>query len=265
LGTKSKLHESEWRQGSLIPWELIPENTLPAGVNPESRFIIVSHSCDIVQGSYDAEPSIEFLIAEPLDSSQENGTFFRGKNPRVLQLWGETANGKQLFQISVHNRFRMPRITLESGSPETACRFSRDDIRIIAFWIAKRYTRSAFPTAFNNRIPDGIIKKLRKGLSKNGQDISGIFVTFFGSDSELADDQDYQIAIRIVVPPEAAVDQNRETRAIIALTEIQQLLAQCKGIELVDIRLESETEFTLEDLKLSRAWDFDYLSAVEEE
>jgi hypothetical protein len=42
-------------------------------------------------------------------------------------------------------------------------------------------------------------------------------------------------------------------------------LAQCKGIELIDITLASESEFTLEDKKLSRAWDFDYLSVVEEE
>ena len=259
MGTRSKLHESAWRQGSVIPRELIPENSLPPNLAQDDKLIIVSHDCDVVQPSYETEPYVEFVIARARKPAEEEGNFLRGKNPRSLQVWAAVAGTKQLFQISIHDRYSMPRDRLESGPPDSNCTFSKSDIGIIARWIAKRYTRSGFPNAFNQRIVT-IGKKLGKTLSANGKDITGIFITFYGSDLELPSNESYQIAIRIVIPAEAAADQQREFQAIRATTEIQALLAQCKGIELIDIRVDGEDEFTLEDLNLSRAWDFDYLS-----
>lgn len=159
----------------------------------------------------------------------------------------------------------MARVRLESGAPDLNCQFSKNDIRTIARWLAKRYTRSAFPTAFNKRIPDAINKKIRKVLAAKGKDITGIFVTFFGSESELPDNEPYEISIRIIVPTAAAVDKEREMQAIGALSEISMLLGKCAGIELLDISVESESEFSLEDWDLSRVWDFDYLSQEDEE
>ncbi len=78
---------------------------------------------------------------------------------------------------------------------------------------------------------------------------------------EIGTEQNYDAIVRVVVPREVREDDYREQRALKVVLAIQESLTGCAGINLVDVRLESEAEFTLEDLRNSIEWDaYEYLS-----
>jgi hypothetical protein len=45
---------------------------------------------------------------------------------------------------------------------------------------------------------------------------------------------------------------------------LEKYLSQCAGVEVAEVKLDTEAEFTLQDLKESRLWDYEFLSAPEE-
>ncbi len=179
--------DSKWRQGAVIPPVLVPNGVLPPGLAEGAKLIIITHDCDIVQPSLEAEPYVEFLIAKPMREDQKNGVLFRGRNVRRLQFVLKEGGASKLYEISAHDRFRIDRKELENQEPDTSTTLNLQTIGTIASWYAKRYKRSSFPTAFNSRIPDRTWKKIKKVLQKDGDDV----LIFMGLNSmeELSLDQ----------------------------------------------------------------------------
>jgi hypothetical protein len=68
-------------------------------------------------------------------------------------------------------------------------------LHVLVDWIAKRYTRPAFPDAFNERRA-GSAKKIGKELKKNGKLITGIFL-FISPNEECAAGESYQVVLRV--------------------------------------------------------------------
>jgi hypothetical protein len=262
LSAASTLHNSLWRQGAILPRELLSSGVIPSDLDPQAKLILLSHSCDIVQSSYELEPYVEFFVARP--ASKLDGTKTKGKNPRRLQLHVEVNGEEKLYEISVHEKYRDKRTILEQGSPEASCCLSQRDIQIMGRWAGKRYHRPAFPTAFNNRLSDSAKKKFKKAIEQYGAEVSGIFI-FFGSQRELPDNEPYRIIVRVVAP-QAVVENDREEQTLSTLVaKLREAFALCPGIEVEELKLDSELEFSLEDWKTSEVWDYEYLSVSEED
>jgi hypothetical protein len=257
--------DSEWRQGAIIPRELVPDGILLPEMALGAKLLIISHDCDIVQPSLEAEPFVEFLIAKPLPDAQKDGTLFRGRNSRKLQFWVESNDRRQLYEISAHDRFKMERRLLEYQEPERTLKLDGRSVATLAAWFAKRYKRSSFPTAFNSRIPEKIWKKIKKALKRDGDDV----LIFMGMNSmdELPPDKSYQVLVRVVVPRDALQDDFREKNALAVVASITTHLSQCDGIEVIDTTLVSEAEFSFEDYRYNTIeWDtFDYLSVPDDQ
>jgi hypothetical protein len=256
---------SEWRQGAVVPRALVPAGILPPEIGQEAKLVIISHDCDIVQPSLDAEPFVELLIAKPLPEEHKDGTLFRGRNSRKLQFWAAGDVPRQLYEISAHDRFRISRRLLEHQQPDGSIRLDHRSIATLAAWFAKRYNRSSFPTAFNNRIPKKIWKKIKRALERDGDDVL-IFMGLSSMD-ELPQDIPYQVSVRVVVPRDAIENDLREQSALAVVAALRTYLSQCEGVKILDIVLESESEFSLEDyLYNTIEWDtFDYLSVPADE
>lgn len=262
MSAASTLHNSLWRQGAILPRELLSPGVIPSDLDPHAKLILLSHSCDIVQGSYDLEPYVEFFVARP--ASKLEGTKTKGKNPRSLQLYVEVNGEEKLYEISVHEKCRDQRSILEHGSPEASCRLSQRDIRIMGRWAGKRYSRPALPTAFNNRISCSA-KRFRKALEQYGAEVSGIFIFFLESERELPDNETYRIIVRIVAPRAILEDDREEQTLLTLVAKLQEAFASCSGIEVEELKLDSEAEFSLEDWNTGRFWDWEYLSVSEDD
>ena len=232
-----------------MPVELAQRVAAPrfADWGPDDRAILLSQDCDVVHGSYEVEPSTELIRAEV--SSVEEAIVRHGRNPRRLQL--ETGVGAFL-NLSIHDRWVVPRNELESHPPEPTLAVEGESLHVLVEWIAKRYTRPAFPDAFNER-RIGSAKKIEKELKKNGKLITGLFLAI-SPNEECAAGESYQVALRVTATKETLAAKSVETDLVRTTKQIADALDACDGIDIVDHALVSEAAFTLADLQYFQRW-----------
>lgn len=251
---------TDWRQGSVVPRELLPPEDLPQELPAEAKLIAISHDCDLVNPSFDSEPWVEMLVARLIDAL--DGSLTLGKNPRKMQLSLGEGDAKRCYELDIHEKFRTRRQCLLGGHPDASLKLDRLQTQQIARWVGKRYSRPSFPTAFDRRIPDAIRKKIKRLLSRDGADIKGIFLAL--TDEELDQNQPYEVILRLVITTEAGEDDERERLALSVLTELQDLMDQCDGVAVVDAELKTLDEFSLADCLATKVWDYEYLSSEQE-
>lgn len=123
-----------WRQGSVLPAELASRLAAPrvAAWGPDDRAVLLSQDCDVVHGSYEAEPTVELIRARV--ESAEDAVIRHGRNPRHLQI--ETATGI-LLNLSVHDRWVVARSELESHAPDPLLAVDGGSLHVLVAWIAK--------------------------------------------------------------------------------------------------------------------------------
>ena len=243
-----------------MPRELLSAGELPADLPADAIFIAISQDCDLIYPSYHDEPWLELLVGLPIGST--DGNFALGKNPRRLHITAALDGVEQHYELNIRHKFRVPRQCIEKGMPSTNILINKKNIRIIASWTGKRYTRGSFPTTFDRRIPAGTRDRIKKLLAKHGQDIRAIYLGL--EDVELGPEQPYEVTLRLVVKSEAVEDEAREQALLTVLTDLQQYINDCAGITLADAELKSDREFSLEDALTMKQWDYEYLSAGQE-
>ena len=237
---------------------------MPSSVGTDTKLLIISHDCDMVNPSYELEPFLEFLVMRPQAAETRDGRLSNSKNPRRFQFEAEDLGKSRLYEINIHEKYRVGRQILEGGSPDTTIKIRGIDVRMIARWVGRRYERPSFPTAFVNRLTNPIKNKLLKKMQKDGEDVVYVLV---GSDNweELAPDTPYKIVLYVVMGPEACENAQRERRGLGIVSEMRALLAQCDGIEVEDANLANTAEMSLNDYVHLRRWDFDFLTSEDEQ
>jgi hypothetical protein len=149
----SAIERHGWRQGAVLGPALAAEarKLAPQGISfTDSDWLIVtSHDCDIVNGRLEKEPFVEVLRATVVQQKKPDNQQVWGRNPREMQFAVDDANGGTVvLSTKVHERWSVPRELLVSEAPRCVL---DDKRRVIAEWLAKRYIRAAFPTAFDAR------------------------------------------------------------------------------------------------------------------
>lgn len=248
-----------WRQGCILSRDMVTklqennEKKLPENISESDLLIVVTHDCNVVNRSFEAEPQVELLLARFLPIQNKNASLFWGRNPRRFQFLVQS----ELYEISVHDRFFIPRYTLLYNTPDTERSLTQDITKQICLWLSKRNYRVAFPDSFNNRIKR-VEDAIRSKLKKTGQEITAIYISV--SDEELHPDEVYEIDIRATMQCAAYNNHSlrQETQGIIDF--IASKLNTCIGIEVSDNSVVSEAEVSIDDLRFLKRWDYDFLS-----
>lgn len=261
MASESALLQSEWRQGVVLPHELVPEGALPKSATTDSKLVVISHDCDLVNPSFEIEPYFEVFVARPKTNEERDSRLFNGKSPRKLQFVAQEGAGQQLYEIDVNKKYRLDRKILQSGTRDKAISISPDDVLVLAKWAMRRYHRPSLPSAFQDRLSPAT-KRIRKKMEKDGECVQAVYLGL-NTLKELAPEESYLIVLRLVVAPDVCEDDEREKRVIGVVSEIRKLLSQCSGISVEDADLVSEAELTVYDVKHLIRWDFDYLSPGE--
>ncbi len=255
----SKINTSGWQQGSVLPEALAKRLAADgfAHVDDSSLLVVLTQDCDLVHQSYEVEPNVE-LIAGALLENADNG-LRHGRNPRRLHLDLEpSATANAAVGFSVHRRIVVPRSLLEDHKPHTSLRLGRDERRLLCDWVAKRYVRAAFPDAFNERAQESL-RRIEKELKRSGEHVTGLFL-MIDPDEERGEGESYRIVLRVVARREVLSDEKTEIALVRVAKVIADALGSCRGILVEDHQLISESEFTLEDLRFFKRWDWDYRS-----
>jgi hypothetical protein len=221
--------------------------------------VLVSHDCDICHGSLEEEPCVEVIVARHLPSTEENGNYLYGKNPRRLQFQTVIDRERRLYEMRATERVSFPRRLLaERGAPGR----SVIEVRLLQSWLARRYSRTALPSAFNERCLPAQ-KHLTEALKTTHEAITGVYLQMSARE-ELEEDQNYRVFVYLTATAATLDQEDQYSIAIRARAAVQNAFARCTGIELLGVELLSEAELTLEDLGRLVRWDYsDYLSQRE--
>lgn len=260
-----------WRQGCILSKNMViqlqsdsekevikgvseSEKEIIKGVSESDLLIVVTHDCDLVNDSFEDEPEIEVVLARSVPT--KNALLFWGKNPRRFQF--ELQSEQLLYEIWIHDRVFLPRNLLLNDSPDSERELEATLIKQICLWVSKRYFRAAFPDSFNNRITDKFKKKIAEKFKKKGKEITAIYIA--GADEEVQGNDMYKIIIKATMQCETFENPVllREAQSIIDLLETE--FCQCPGIDVAQSLLVSEADVSIDDLRILKRWDYDYLS-----
>ena len=260
----SKLYLAGWRQGAVLPTELhrslIPchrNSTQPEG---DGLAIVIGQDCDVNCPSLETEPYVEVLWATPI--SGVDGNLTHGKNPRRLHFKAEKSEQFQAYETQVRWRFELPREQILEKSPDRQIRLEEGVGALLSKWVAKRYTRAAFPDAFNKRYRPNQ-KKIRALLKKSEELLSGIYILM--ETDEKPDDLSYKIVLRATMLDSVfSIAANKEA-AEKCIAGLAQVLNSSSGISVEEYDIVAEQEFSLTDVARFKRWDFDDLSFSDSE
>ncbi|MCI0629308.1 MAG: hypothetical protein L0Y44_01480 [Phycisphaerales bacterium] len=216
--------------------------------------IVISHDCDVLNQSITVEPQVELLKA--IRSESQDGNIRFGKNPRRYEFDVVVGGNAVPHTINVNDRYSVPRDWLSHCGPDGTRKIDSQTVRSLAAWLARRYTRAAFPTAFNERTRSRA-KEIRNTL-KNGVYMEGIYLLV--DNRELSDSDHYNIEIRATMQREFFEDNAKRVKSQRVLDDVESLLASCEGVHVEKAELLSEKEFSLDDLRNFKRWDFDDLT-----
>lgn len=210
--------ESPWRQGSILHTDSLIRLGLQVSED-RAIAIVASHDCDIAQLP-ESEPVIEIILGQYI--SQLDGAFTNTKNPRKLHIEVQTSDGPRSVEFVATAKHSLEKLEFADLEPNDAISIDAETLAVFKRWLGIRYSRSAFPDAFDRRLKaDELDKKIAKALKKHGAAITAIFFDVDeGKESNRTEPEDtYTLDIIILyathTDPVAA-----ETAAEIAKAEI---------------------------------------------
>lgn len=269
-----QLDEKGWQAGSVIPQAMLPQlvphitrhNRPAPEVAPDHWLVVVSQTCDVVQAKPENEPFVEVLHCIPVE--QLRAEFQGRKSTRRLDFRPnkESQAGVVLSAHAVADRYVIPRELFLDHEPDLSRHLSQSAVNNLQQWYALRYTRPAWPNAFNDRFDKKAKKKLVEALKLLSTDDVEVRVAIAERDAELNDDESYHVAVFFIVD-QVVWDGNPAVRgeAYSAFAAFVSEVAKCKGIEVDDelSGVKSGDEFTWQLTRTTDEWNFANLSVQE--
>jgi hypothetical protein len=253
-----QLRDRGWRQGVILPLSSFPIDTVADCSCPEGALLVaVSQSCDLVHGILENEPYANFLVLRPVDSPEKG--LQHGRHPRKIHLQTE----KGIFvEAQAWNQIKVGRKILLDMDVQGADKISDRELRVLTDWLAKRFTRIAFPDRFNNllRTKDKQVKKL---LSKNHELFLEVLL-YLSPFEEIPSTNQYQLIGRLLMPAELWEDEKSLRAAEDIAEKLKKLIEACR-IEVIDFAPISEEELSYAELRQLARWDYDYFSSKDSE
>lgn len=251
--------ELRWNQGSLLTCDtvnaLAGADVLPSEWERGGYALAISHPCDLA-ADIKVEPYIEFMLAMPIE--RPDGNYSYGKSARTLHVDAAIDNRPENLAISIHNHARVDQANI--GQPEA--QLDKHASQLVARWVSRRYVRSAFPDAFNERVRSQR-SAIRNLLKREGHKLSGIYI-YLSSEEELDESTEYEIAFRATMTVADYDDEDVRTRCGGVIDELAKLFDAADGVEVVDHELCNEASTSLDDLRFYQRWDVDDLTLRDE-
>lgn len=254
----SQIAENGWRQGCCLS---ISENNHLSDKNgaalKEGLYLLISQNCDIVNA--DKEPYVELLFIK-LKNVEHDLT--HGKNPRKLHV-KITQDSDKYVECLPYDRIFFCKENLAHISPHDSFQLQGDDLKILINWLVKRYSRPAFPDAFNQRIRN-VKKKIRDIMKSYAMNARGLYLRL-NTENELSEKEAYKLTITMLVDPEYSEGKSSD-QIKKGLEEIVACFETIEGIKITSYTdkpayaLLSTKEICLHDFEELQPIDFDHLS-----
>ena len=262
----SEVERHGWRQGAVLgpnlsaqARELAPD---AIGSADGDWLIVTSHDCDVLNRTLEKEPTVELLRASVSQKEKPDKQQAWGRNPREMQLDFDKGGGDSVvLSMRVHERWSMPRNLLMTEPPR---QFIPDKSRRqIAEWLAKRYIRAAFPSAFDARWRSRR-KEWTGLLEEQSQCVQGIYLRL-SNNTELDDATPYRIDLIVATPAEMSKDPMWPKKKSELESIVETFWNQFSpGIECVGVEVIPTSRLTLADIEPYQRFDADWVSFADD-
>jgi hypothetical protein len=183
-----------WRQGAVIDREHASPD------HPAGHFVILNQTCDILNGSLSAEPTVELLplFLKP-GKNKPDPNLANGFNPRKIDF-EVTLHGKAKWHsANIGGLVFLPREKLLECLPSGAATVEAGTLASLLNWRIARYTRTAFPESFEKAW-----KKKKDDLGQavaSGDHLIDSMLISLEPFDEISPDEQYVIEIILLVTP----------------------------------------------------------------
>jgi len=196
-----------WRQGSLIISTKARHITDASidyfnhVVSSDTWLVVLTQDCDLVR-NIEQEPYVEILAITKLPTFPNNA--MRGQSARLLHLTINIDQVTHWFECNIHDRFRINKPSLQDLDCDTSLVLVENELRMLRQWLARRYTRAAFPDHFETYLAStkGQVKSLFK--SQAAKLISTVYIAIDNEDACF--EEDYFIHVILTALAEDLAD-----------------------------------------------------------
>ena len=161
------------------------------------------------------------------------------------------------ISCSVHDRWTVPRDLLLKQPP--AYHLEKKQRRLVAEWLAKRYIRAAFPSAFDSRWRTKQ-RNWRKILKRYSEWLQAVYMQISTLD-ELPERIPYVCDLLLAVPVEKRDAEHWHEKRTEIVRDFQNFWDQFKpDISLRDVDVRGTDEITLAEIESYQRFDADWVS-----
>jgi len=220
----------------------------------DDAFVVISHDCDLA-ADYEKEPSVEVVKVRRLKEGEDASQLF-GKNPRLLQMVVSLEGQTAILEFLPSNKTSVPKLSLFERQPQGVSFLNPDQLTQLRTWLASRYRRHALPNQLVECLRPLFSKLEERAKKKAG----GVIATFlsYTPESEIDNaEEKYEVAFAVVFDGESS-DGEANAKSIAAALE--RAFEKIEGVELLEMDVYSDTEFTLRDTRMMTELSYEYLS-----
>lgn len=259
MANRERLIKLGWRQGILLaPVDERLKQDAHYDIKENDQLLIVSQTCDLVQGSFENEPWFEVLCLHPLGREPDRG-YLGGKNSRRIEFNMTLAgDGPGHWYALPYERHLISRALLMEEGLGRAASIDGQILKMVLAWLSRRYTRAAFPEAFVRRM-DARREPISNKFSRLNTLVTNVYIRLTPFE-ELTGDDEYAIELMLIMDAEVFDDEKKYRECSEITGQLENQLKKCPSILVDDIRIESTASVTLENLSGYREWDYSYLS-----
>lgn len=252
-----------WRQCSIFNCSSSPKlyNLLPDEHKCDSAsYMILSHPCSLLNGNLESEPTLEYIICQPIDKIDGNSNF--GKNPRVLHI---DIDGLKV-ELKQKDRGFISKSFIDEEPPAIQSLPIAQE-SLITRWMANRYITTALPDAFETRIGKQKDKLSKAFRNEVGKSCKSVYINLNEFILDLKDAEDYQCILVFMLNAEDYEqyhdeEDNDKTIYNDFLERITEIFTSVDGITLKRALFVSEKQFTVHQMESGnlKRWQFDHIS-----
>ena len=246
-----------WQQGSLFT-PGASRTLLAERYSQGARLILASQDCDIVHRGK-GEPYADAFVATPIRKIA--ATEAKARNARRLHIPLTIAQALHAHEILFWSRTVLSREKLSEFAPDVAAKLAAGHLKWFQHWLGSRYDRPALPDAFNSRLETRDARRaIRAILEPCEHCVQDIYLQIDPYNIELDESVPYAVRVALIM---SSIDAGRVEMVEAAQRggrELEAFLRACPGVEVGDVEIMTDTDFTLADLDSYRPWDYTDLS-----
>lgn len=265
----SRLNDNGWQQGAIAGGAaavIVADALRNQGrsdlansvARGEACAVTISQTCDVVCHSDEAEPYVEFAIADIRPGSPDaQDTFLKSFRRFAAPL----TDGVRHLTFRPWDRCLVMRRSLAETTPAEDLAIDRRACQDLVDWLTTRYKRAALPDEFNDRLKRaGAEDKLRKALT-NAPAVTEIFLLLKPRNEELKDTSTtYRCDVVLLCRRDVYIDSTAREALEPTILAIEEILGAVPGVDVEHVHLRGEHDFSRHEMREYDRWQFDDVS-----